>query len=123
LRRSLHERLANSKNMVLIIGETTRFDTDWVPFEIEQAVDRYEIPIIAAYTDYRTPIRNAAALSEYWPDTLAYRIEKLQARVIHIPFKKVVLMDAMGQFSHNKMPKSALSVYSKEAYRAFGIEG
>lgn len=42
LRRSLHERLANSKNMVLIIGETTRTDTDWVPFEIEQAVDRYK---------------------------------------------------------------------------------
>lgn len=43
LRASLQERLRNSKNMVLIIGETTKLDTDWVPFEIEQAVDTYGI--------------------------------------------------------------------------------
>lgn len=43
LRASLQERLRNSKNMVLIIGETTRLDTDWVPFEIEQAIDTYKI--------------------------------------------------------------------------------
>jgi hypothetical protein len=38
LRASLLDRLRNSKNMVLIVGNTTRFDTDWVPFEIEKAV-------------------------------------------------------------------------------------
>ncbi|MBP6421946.1 MAG: TIR domain-containing protein [Propionivibrio sp.] len=48
----LLERLRNSKNMVLIIGVTTKNDTDWVPFEITQAIDTYRIPIIAAYTDY-----------------------------------------------------------------------
>ena len=32
LRASLQEGLRNSKNMVLIIGETTRLDTDWIPF-------------------------------------------------------------------------------------------
>src|SRR6266478_327669 len=49
LRDSLLERLRNSKNLVLIIGKTTRLDTDWVPFEIASAIDTYEIPIIAAY--------------------------------------------------------------------------
>jgi hypothetical protein len=43
LRASLPERLRNSKNLVLIIGETTRFDTDWVPFEIEKAIDAYKL--------------------------------------------------------------------------------
>src|SRR6266478_8245904 len=42
LRNSLLERLRNSKNMVLVIGVTTRLDTDWVPFEIEKAVDIYK---------------------------------------------------------------------------------
>ena len=37
LKRSLHERLRNSKNMVLIIGRTTATDDDWVPFEIGHA--------------------------------------------------------------------------------------
>src|SRR5713226_9300306 len=74
LRNSLLERLRNSKNMVLIIGETTRLDTDWVPFEIEQAVDAYKIPIIAAYTVYETAIRDPKALSNYWPNALKIRI-------------------------------------------------
>ena len=52
LRRSLVERLNKSKNMVLIIGSTTRLDTDWVPFEIGYAVDACKIPIIAAYIGY-----------------------------------------------------------------------
>jgi hypothetical protein len=52
LRRSLRERLNNSKNMVLIVGPTTRMDVDWVPFEIAHAVDVCKIPIIAAYTGY-----------------------------------------------------------------------
>ncbi len=35
--------------MVLIIGKTTREDTDWVPFEIRYVVDECRIPTIAAY--------------------------------------------------------------------------
>src|SRR6266478_4223646 len=82
LRKSLLERLRNSKNMVLIIGETTRFDTDWVPFEIEQAVDTYEIPIIATYILTDKPIRKPAALSEYWPAALAARIKNETGNVL-----------------------------------------
>jgi hypothetical protein len=52
LKASIQERLRNSKNMVLIIGKTTRFDMDLVPFEIGQAIDSYKIPIIAAYLNY-----------------------------------------------------------------------
>lgn len=40
---SLKERLRNSKNMVLIVGKTTREDTDWVPLEIEYAIDVCEM--------------------------------------------------------------------------------
>src|ERR1043166_1886058 len=66
LRASLQERLRNSRNMVLILGETTKFDVDWVPFEIEQAVDVYELPIIAAYTDSYT-ILPLSKVQELWP--------------------------------------------------------
>jgi stress response protein SCP2 len=65
LRASLLERLRNSKNMLLIVGETTREDTDWVPFEIANAVDTYSIPIIVAYTAYDGAIRNPSALAAY----------------------------------------------------------
>ncbi|MGZ8906185.1 MAG: TIR domain-containing protein [Methylobacter sp.] len=124
LKASLLERLKNSKNMVLIIGNTTLLDDDWVPFEIEKAVDIYKIPIIAAYTGYGTPIRKPAALKAHWPSALATRINNGTANVIHIPFKKMALLDAISQFSHNALPKGGgLGFYSDEAYRHFGIVG
>ena len=121
LRTSLLERLRNSKNMVLIIGETTRYDTDWVPFEIEKAVDTYKIPIIVAYTEYKNPIRNPSALSPYWPAALASRIADGTAGAIHIPFRKAPLNDAIAQFSHNNFP--TYGYYSNDAYKSFGIDG
>jgi hypothetical protein len=123
LRNSLLERLRNSKNMVLIIGETTRLDTDWVPFEIEKAIDNYGLPVIATYTIVNKPIRLPFSLSGYWPKSLATRINSGTANVLHIPFKKEVLKDALS-FTLNNPPKGkGLGIYSDEAYRVFGMAG
>ena len=122
LRTSLLERLRNSKNMVLIVGETTRLDTDWVPFEIEKAVDIYGLPIIAAYTVFDKPIRNPAALSAYWPNALAVRINNGTANVIHISFKKEALKDPIF-FSHDNPPTGkGVGIYNDDAYRFFGVQ-
>jgi len=124
LRAVLRERLRNSKNMVLIIGSTTKFDDDWVPFEISEAVDRFKIPIIATYIYISTPIRNPSMYKSRWPAALATRINNETASVIHIPFKKAALLDAIGQFSHNKLPLGkGLGRYNDDAYRNFGILG
>lgn len=121
LRARLLERLRNSKNMVLIIGETTKNDTDWVPFEIAQAVDTYEIPIIAAYTDY-CPVLEPEKFWPLWPKALADRINNKTASVIHIPFKKTPLLDAIGQFSHTKLPKGgSLGYYGRDTYQKWGL--
>jgi hypothetical protein len=123
LKASLLERLRNSKNMVLIIGETTLLDDDWVPFEIEKAVETYKIPIIVAYTNYATPIRNPAALRAHWPNALATRINNGTAHAIHIPFKRAALLAAISQFSHNAYPlNGGLGFYNNEAYISFGIQ-
>lgn len=122
LRQSLLERLRNSRNMVLIVGNTTRFDVDWVPLEIEKAVDLYKIPIIVTYTQISTPIRNPKAFSDFWPPALKARIDAGRAGAIHIPFKQAPLFDAISQFDHNKFPLGGgLGIYSDEAYREFGI--
>lgn len=120
LRASLQERLRNSKNMVLIIGETTRLDTDWVPFEIEQAIDVYKVPIITAYTDYET-IMAPAELRYLWPRELADRIDNQRARVLHVPFKKDPLKTAIGQFDHTNLPSGPLTYYVRDAYVKWGL--
>ena len=117
----IHDRLKNSKNMVLIIGETTQLDDDWVPFEIENAIDKYRIPIFATYTGY-TSIRDPAALRLTWPSSLAARINNKTAHVLHIPFKKSPLLDAIQQFSHNSLPVGgALGIYNNETYTGWGL--
>lgn len=120
LRASLQERLRNSKNMVLIIGEATKLDTDWVPFEIEKAIDTYGIPIIATYTDY-CPILEPEKFRSLWPKALSDRIDNKTARVIHIPFKKAPLLDAIGQFTHDNLPKGPLVHYGVETYRGWEL--
>lgn len=122
LRASLLERLRNSKNMVLIIGETTRYDTDWVPFEIEKAVDVYQIPIIVAYAGFNSPIRFPTALADYWPSALKTRIENVTASAIHVPFKQAPLYDAIDGFSYDRLPNGGgLGIYNDEAYANWGI--
>ena len=104
--------------MALVIGETTRLDTDWVPFEIEKAIDTYDLPIIAAYTVFDEPIRNPKALSGYWPNALEARINNGTANVIHIPFKKDALKDAISEFSHASPPKGkGLGIYDDATYK------
>ncbi len=121
LRRALVTRLSNSKNMLLIVGETTREDRDWVPFEIAYAVDKCEIPIIAAYPGYQYIIA-PAKLSLLWPAALASRIQNGTAHVIHVPFKQAPLCDAVPRFDHNKYPLSGgLGHYSLETYKSWNL--
>jgi hypothetical protein len=121
IERRLRERLNNSKNMVLIVTETTRGDTDFVPLEIQHAIDECEIPIIAAYPGYEY-ILDPAALGWMWPKALATRIQTGVAHVIHVPFKQAPLSNAIGQFGVQKFPLGGgLGVYSREAYREWGL--
>ena len=121
LEASLKSRLNNSKNMILVIGGTTKEDTDWVPFEIRYAVDRCQISIIAAYTGYDY-ILDPASLSSLWPTALSTRIREGAAHVIHIPFKQAPLSDAVGRFDHTNFPNNgALGCYSRDAYISWGI--
>ncbi len=127
LRKRLVTRLNNSKNLVLIIGKTTKFDTDWVPFEIEHAIDKCKIPIIVAYAssivETDKAIKDPKKLSKHWPKSLAKRINDGTASAIHIPFRKAPIKDAISQFDINKKPRNkGLGVYSDKAYKEFDIE-
>jgi MTH538 TIR-like domain (DUF1863) len=122
LAQSLQERLRNSKNLLLLIGRTTKNDTDWIPFEIGHAIQTYKIPIIAVYTEFDQPIYNPQIFRDWWPPTLLRGIDNQTAHVIHVPFKKAPIFDAIGQFSHESFPlNGGLGFYSEVAYRTFGM--
>lgn len=117
LERRLKERLNNSKHLVLILTSNTRNDTDWVPFEIQYAIDDCKIPVIAVYPDYRVVVA-PGGLSHLWPSALASRISNSQAHVIHIPFAQAPLLDAIGRFSiHDMSPNGSQVHYTTQAHR------
>jgi hypothetical protein len=122
LLRRLRERLNNSKQFLLFVTEITKQDTDCVPYEIEYAVDSCDLPVIAAYPGYDY-ITAPALLSDLWPKALKYRIENSEARVIHIPFLKDPVMDALSQFklSNKNYPMDGYGIYSWQAYNSWGI--
>lgn len=117
---SLRSRLDNSKNMVLILGPKTKLDTDFVPYEIEYAVDTCEIPLIVAYTGYSS-ILNPASHRAEWPTALSKRIDARTVRAIHIPFKQKVIDTAIGKYNLTNLPKGSLTHYTKEAQIGMGV--
>ncbi len=122
LRRALVTRLNNSRHMVLILTAETKNDTDWVPFEIAHAVDKCQIPIIAVYPDFES-ILAPAQLSSHWPQSLATRILNGAARVIHIPFKMVAVLDAIDQFGvgNANYPTDGYGFYARETQIQWGL--
>lgn len=120
IKASLMKRLDHSKNMILILGKTTRLDTDFVPFEIRYAVDTCKIPIIVAYTQYSS-ILNPESHRDEWPAALAERIDNQTARAIHIPFKRNALDDAISRFTAQNPPGGSLVHYTREGHQQLGI--
>lgn len=122
LERALITRLRNSKQFLLILTQTTKLDTDWVPFEIEYAIDVCNLPLILAYPDFDY-IMAPAQLSDYWPKSLKDRIEQNKVRAIHIPFKKDPIMDALSQFDIRNItyPTDGYGYYNEEAHRLWGL--
>ena len=124
LEARIRERLAASKNCLVILSNETRKTGSMVSYEIEKAIDVYELPLIITYTGYECILR-PKDLSGRWPNVLSRRITNTSARAIHIPFKKGAILDAINQFSvHKDGLEGPLHYYSREAHIEMGcIDG
>ena len=115
LESRIRERLAASKNCIVILSSETRKSGSMLSYEIEKAVDYYEIPLICVYTG-REKINAPSKFSNRWPNALTTRINSGAADAIHIPFKKEILLNAINRFSVNgNSPGGALVIYTNKA--------
>lgn len=119
----IRERLAMSKNMLVILSSKTRKVGSMLSYEIERAVDNDCIPMIIAYVDIDSPIRSVDNYSRYWPNVLSQRINDNSAKAIHVPFKKGPILAAINQFNINgNAPKGgAKGRYDDKTYRNWGL--
>jgi len=118
LKSRIRERLANSKNTLVILSSDTRKSGSMLTYEIEESADNYKLPLIVTYVDYRIVV-TPDQLSGYWPYSLSSRIGNSVVRAIHIPFIKGAILDAIGQFNLSNMPDTAKNYYSERAHRNF----
>ena len=117
LKARIQERLRASKNVVVILSSDTRKSGSMLSYEIEQAVDTYKLPLIITYTDYNV-VLHPNLLSDYWPNSLSSRIGNAKGNMIHIPFTKKPIMDAIPRFTVNDESIGGNMVkYSAQAYR------
>lgn len=101
LENRLMERMRNSKNMLLILSGKTNYNRGLLNFEIEKAVDLYELPLIIAYTN----VEHVYPYDEFgnrWPKSLIERINDGSVNAVHIPFKEEYIIKALNNYSvHN----------------------
>ena len=121
LRARIRERLAVSKNCLVILSEKTRKSGSELSYEVEKAVDYYKIPLIITYTG-RDVILRPEAHSARWPNTLRYRIENRTAKAIHIAFKQETILDAINQFTVQSHSLSGpVHYYDKKTHIEMGL--
>jgi hypothetical protein len=118
LATKIREHLAASRNVLVILSEETKKSGSLLSFEIEEAVDNFNLPLILAYVDYKA-VADPSALSDYWPNALRQRISSGAARAIHIPFNKHAILDAACQFTDTNRPLTGLNHYTEYAHRKF----
>ncbi len=120
LKASIQQRLAASKNMVVVLSRDTRKSGSMLSWEIERAIDYYKLPLIVAYTGHDYML-DPSAQSGRWPVTLHQRINNGSAMAIHIPFKKDAMFNAIGRFTVNgEEIGGSLITYTREAQAGWG---
>jgi len=125
IKRTLRERIDNSKRFILLVGNTTRLDDDFVPYEIKYAIDTCKLPIIVVYVNHKTRITGSCpqSLKNLLPKTLTDRVENGTAKTIHIQFRERIINRAIEDFSHDKLPSNNFSLYKDSAYDAIYDKG
>lgn len=120
LQASIRQRLQASKNMLIVLSDDTRKSGSVLSWEIERAVENYELPLIIAYTGYQC-VMNPQGLSGRWPTSLAIRLNNGSAKAIHVPFKQDAILDAIQRFTVNGEKLNGSFVYYNEAtHRRWG---
>lgn len=121
LQGRIQERLRASKNALVILSSDTRKSGSTLSYEIEQAIDTYKLPLIITYVDYQVVLQ-PVLLSNYWPHALSSRIGNAQGNMIHIPFAKGLIMDALPRFTVNgEEPNGVYDFYTADSHRTLGL--
>lgn len=114
LKARLKERMADSKNMLVIVSPQTNKNRGLLNWEIEQAVEVYKLPIIVAYVGLDSLNSFSLDLYKNWlPSKLREYVDNNTAKVAHIPFTQFKIGGAINYYS---VVTPTMPLNSKEIY-------
>lgn len=113
-KRSLHERMLNSKLFILLVGEKTNNCNVYVRWEIEQAL-KMGLPIIAANLNGLRVMDNTLC-----PALLRSEL------AIHVPFRRGIMTHAMDKWPDQhatciRQGTTGWHYYPNSTYQSLGI--
>lgn len=121
LKNRLLERFRESKVLFLIATENASINRGLLNWEIEKAIETYGLPIIVCYPGYEC-IQNPGSLRDKWPAKLKEYVDSNSVKTIHIPFKQVIIEEALNQFSVHTPPNYTLTYYADSLYQKHGLK-
>lgn len=113
IKRQLRERFANSKLFIVLIGESTRYLTKFVQWEIETAI-RLDLPIIGVN------LNGSRIQDQYCPPSM------MNALAIYVPFNAKIITHAMNDWpsrhdEYRNNGKTGPFYYKDYIYGNFGL--
>lgn len=113
IKRQLRERFANSKLLLVLIGEKTRYLTKFVKWEMEVAL-RLNLPIVGVNLD------KAKQQTERCPPTIKSEL------AIYVPFGQKIIQYAMNHWPdsdarHRRAGESGPYRYQDSVYNSLGV--
>lgn len=95
LKPRLHERLKASKNIILFLSSITA-SSRALREEIDYGINVCGLPVIAVYPDYKKfDILSERKLKGLWDKLPVFRDSKSKVAVLHIPFDKDLICNAL----------------------------
>jgi hypothetical protein len=103
LKPRIHERLNNSKNIILFLSSITK-NSRALREEIAFGVGTNELPVIVVYPEYdeKSDIINCSSktikkvITDLWETIPAFRDSMASVPTIHIPYKKELIRSALN---------------------------
>lgn len=118
LKPRIRERIANSKNLILILSSTTR-DSTALREEIDYGVNVCGLPVIVVYPEYskesemidrRRPIIKKQ-IRDLWRKLPVFKSSMKQVSTLHIPNKKALIARALENKGFMVETKHAAGIY------------
>lgn len=113
IKRQLRERFANSKMLIILIGENTRYLTKFVKWELEVAL-KLGLPIVAVN------LNNSRTRDDRCPPTIKDEL------VVYVPFKHDIIEHALdnwpSEFTRLRAEgKTGARSYVQDVYTRLGL--